>query len=291
VVAGHRLRPLVDESVLLGLGRTVDADGALGPIAGGELVAALVRYTQTAHRLGSAPVVIVGTEPMRRASDAGRVVGEVERATGTPFHVLDHEAEGFLTLLGVTLGRRLATGTLVVDVGGGSSELVLAGGGEPARAAGLQIGAARLTSQFIEHDPPTVAELARVRAAARERLAEAPDGNPVEVVAVGGTSSNLLRVLPAAALDRTLTRARIAEATAILVTEPAQLASERHAVNPTRARILPAGAAILDAILERYGAERLRVSEAGIREGAVLAAARAGDGWREALPRLVEGWR
>jgi exopolyphosphatase/pppGpp-phosphohydrolase len=97
-------------------------------------------------------------------------------------------------------------------------------------------------------------------------------------------------VLPAAALDRTLTRRRVAEAIAILLTEPAALAAERHAVNPTRARLLPAGAAIMAAILEHFRIDRLRVSEAGIREGTVLATHHDPIGWRDRLPILARGW-
>jgi exopolyphosphatase/guanosine-5'-triphosphate,3'-diphosphate pyrophosphatase len=227
---------------------------------------------------------------MRRAADAPRAIHDVERAADVALHVLEHEEEGWLTLIGVTGGRPLTAETLVMDVGGGSSELVLGGPGR-VRATGLALGAARLTSSLVHHDPPTRRELDALRAAARERLREAPDGRPRDVVAVGGTSENLLRVLPAAALDRTLTRARIAEAVDILATEPAELAAERHAVNVTRARILPAGAAILEAVLERYGVERLRVSEAGIREGAILASGHAGREWRDMLATLASGWR
>ena len=291
VIAGQRLEPLVDESVLLGLGATVDATGSVGPARRAELVAALVRYVDTARRLGAAAITLVGTEPLRRASDADAVIDEVAQAAGEPLTVLSHEEEAYLTLLGVTSGRRVTSELGIVDVGGGSSEVVLVSPGRPARAGGVQVGSARLTAQVVAHDPPTRGEIAALRAEARARVVDAPDGHPQELVAVGGTSSNLLRVLPASALDRTLTLARLAEALDILATEPAAQASERHAVNLVRARILPAGAAILEALLLRYGLDRLSVSEAGIREGAIIAAARAGDAWRSRLPELAEGWR
>ena len=69
------------------------------------------------------------------------------------------------------------------------------------------------------------------------------------------------------------------------------LASERHLVRLIRARILPAGAAIVDAILERYGVDGLRVSEAGIREGTILAVDHAGPAWRDRLAELTHGWQ
>jgi exopolyphosphatase/pppGpp-phosphohydrolase len=76
-----------------------------------------------------------------------------------------------------------------------------------------------------------------------------------------------------------------------LTAEPAEMAARRHAIKPVRTRILPAGAVIVDAILRRYGLDSMRVSEAGIREGAILAEAHAGSAWRDRLPQLAHGWR
>ena len=290
VVAGHRLVPLVDESELLGLGSTVDIHGRLGPVRRAELVALLVRYVDKSRQLGASSVTIIGTEPMRRASDADTVAAEVLRTTSETLHILSHEEEAFLTLLGVTAGKRVPAELGVVDVGGGSSEVALVAPGRPAYAAGISIGSQRLTDRYAEHDPPTRDELAAIRDAARAAMDLAPPGAPRVLIAVGGTATNLLRVLPEAALDGTLSRARIAEALAILGAEPAAEAAARHAVRPVRARILPAGAAILDALLEHYGLEQLKVSDAGIREGAVFVVRHAAGKWRERLPVLAEGW-
>jgi len=291
LVDGHRLQPLVDESVFLGLGSAIVGRGHLGRAARGELVAALVRYAETARRLGATDITFVGTEPIRRAADSAAIVAEAAAASGVPLHVLSHEEEAYLTIIGVHEGMPVTQETLVVDVGGGSSEFCIVEATRPPRAAGLQLGCARLTDRHVSHDPPTTAEIEAMRADAVVVVRDAPDAQPAEVVAVGGTASNLLKVLPAAALDRTLTRDRIGEVLAILASEPAALASERHLVNPTRARILPAGAVIMDAILGRYGAERIRVSEAGIREGTILAVEHGGASWRDRLAELAHGWR
>jgi exopolyphosphatase/guanosine-5'-triphosphate,3'-diphosphate pyrophosphatase len=290
-IAGHRLLPLVDESVFLGLGAAVAERGLLGTTARGELASALVGYASFARGLGATMVTFIGTEPIRRAADAARIVQEVGVASGAPLHVLSHEEEAYLTILGVTEGMPVTHETLVVDVGGGSSEFCVVDPARLPRAAGLQLGSARLTDRFVRHDPPTAAEVAAMRASALEAVGGAPDATPSEIVAVGGTASNLLKVLPAAKLDGILTRDRIAEALAILMTEAAAAASERHLVKPIRARILPAGAVIVDAILGRYDVGRLRVSEAGIREGAILAVDHAGPAWRDHLAQLAHGWR
>lgn len=290
VVAGHRLVPLVDESELLGLGATVDLEGRLGPVRRAELLAVLKHYVEVSHRLGAKAVTMLGTEPLRRAADADRVIDEVLRATSETVHILSHEEEAFLTLIGVTAGRRVPAELAVIDVGGGSSEIALVAPGRPAYAGGVALGSSRLTARLVEHDPPTRDEITALLEAAREAMSQAPAGAPRVLIAVGGTASNLLRVLPEAALDGTLSRKRLAEALAVLAAEPSAEAAARHAVRPVRARILPAGAAILDAVLERYGLDQLRVSDAGIREGAIFAERHAPTRWRERLAALAEGW-
>jgi exopolyphosphatase/guanosine-5'-triphosphate,3'-diphosphate pyrophosphatase len=155
---------------------------------------------------------------------------------------------------------------------------------------GLPLGAARLTRDVVRADPPSAAELEALRARVQVIVREAPDIHPGGLVAVGGTASNLLRLLPSAADDRNLTRRRLMVALSMLAVERSVEAAERHLIRPARARILPAGAIIVDAILERYGATELSVSEEGIREGLALAAGTAGPAWRDWLPTLVQGW-
>ena len=294
LVAGvreHRLEPLVDESVFLGLGKAVDSTGHLGANARSGLVDTLVHYAEMARGLGATRITFIGTEPIRRAADGSTVVLEVERATGVPLHVLTHEEEAYLTVVGVMAGRLVEAETLIVDVGGGSSEFCVVRPDAPPRAVGLKLGSNRLTTRHVTGDPPTRAEVQAMVAEANKVLADAPDSHPNEIVAVGGTASNLLKVVPDARTDLVLTRARIAEAMHILENETADEAVERHLVKPIRARILPAGAAIMDALMTRYGISRIRVSDAGIREGAILVADHVGSAWRDRLAELAHGWR
>ncbi len=290
-ITEHRLEPLVDESVFLGLGLDVDTEGRLGTTARATLVDVLVHYAEIGHGLGATEITFVGTEPIRRAADAATIVHEVEAATGVPLHVLTHEEEAYLTVVGVMAGRLVERVTLVVDIGGGSSEFCVVGPLERPRAIGLQLGSNRLTARHVTGDPPTRREVEAMIAEAVAILDTAPRTTPAEIVAVGGTASNLLKVVPAANVDLTLTRARIAEAMDILESETVAEAVERHRLKPIRARILPAGAAIMDALLTQYGVGRIRVSEAGIREGAILVADHLGIAWRDRLPELAHGWR
>ena len=172
----------------------------------------LVRYADTAARLGAAGVTFLGTEPIRRAADAAaRRPARPPQTAGAPFHVLSHEEEAFLTIIGVTEGMPVTHETLVIDVGGGSSEFCIVDATRRPRAVGLQLGSARLTDRFVTHDPPTETEVAAMRAAARRRARAARrTASPAEIVAVGGTASNLVKMLPEAIADRILTRERIA---------------------------------------------------------------------------------
>jgi exopolyphosphatase/guanosine-5'-triphosphate,3'-diphosphate pyrophosphatase len=291
VIAGHRLRPLTDESVFLGLGAAVDSQAHLGKAGREELVAALGRYATTARALDAASITFMGTEPIRRAGDAARIVADVEDATGIPLHVLTHEEEAYLTLIGVTAGRPVQHETLVVDVGGGSSEFcAVAAGGVP-RAAGIRLGSGRLTSRFVTSDPVDASAITFMAAAADEILEGALPATPTDLVAVGGTASNLLKVTPGGVEDQMLTRERIATALDTMSSTPTAALTERYFINPKRGPLLAAGAVIVDALMRHYDVDAVRVSEAGLREGAILVADHVGRAWRDRLPELAHGWR
>ena len=290
VVRGHRLEPLLDISAFLGLGHAVDERGELGPELRGGLVDTLRDYVGQARTLGAERLTIVATDPLRRARDGAEAAAAIEAETGLRTHVVGHDEEAYLTLLGVTAGRPVVRDLVLVDIGGGSSEVLVVGPAGKPITLGLPIGSARLTARIVEHDPPSPSELEALLVEARAAVAAAPPATPQAVILVGGTASNLLRIVPAAALDRTITRRRLAEALAVVATQTAAESAARHGIREARAKMMPAGAAIVGALLERYAVERARVSEAGIREGAVLAAVHGGDRWRDDLAWLAHGW-
>ena len=289
VVDEHRVRPLADESTFLALG-AASVQGQLGATLIDHLVSTVVGYVGLARGLGADGVVVVGTEPFRRTTDGRQALAQVRTATGLRPAVISHTEEALLTLIGVTGGRRVNAGLLVCDVGGGSTELAVVGPRRRPAAFGIRAGSAVLTDRLVRHDPPTAAELRALRDEAGRLVAAAPPAPRSRLVAVGGSATNLVRVLPVAALDMVLTRARLDEIRDTLGTEPAAVAAQRHRVNPTRARLLPAGAAILDAVMERYGIDQLEVSDLGIREGMILAASQPGGPWRRRLRQLAAGW-
>jgi exopolyphosphatase/guanosine-5'-triphosphate,3'-diphosphate pyrophosphatase len=289
-VVDHRIEPLIDESLFLGLGAAVEARGILGAVARHELADALAHYAWLGREAGADAITFVGTEPLRRLADAARIVAEVGVATGVPLHVLGHAEEAFLNLVGVTEGRSVEHDVLVVDIGGGSSEFVSVGPGKRAVATGVRLGAARLTGRHVAGDPPRPDELVALRAAAATAVGSAPAWRPAEVILVGGTASNLLKVVPDGRVTRRLTRADLDIAYAVIAGRSAEAVADEFLVRPARARLLAAGTAIVEAIMARYEVDEVRVGDAGIREGTVIAVAHAGPSWRDRLEELAHGW-
>ena len=132
-----------DESAFLGLGAAVNGSGSLGEVGRALLTATVAGFVERARAHGAETPIVVGTEPLRRLNDAALIVAEVSAACRTPLHVLEHEEEGLLTLIGLTGGRAVRHDLLVVDIGGGSSELVEIGPDGPARAAGVGVAYTR----------------------------------------------------------------------------------------------------------------------------------------------------
>jgi exopolyphosphatase / guanosine-5'-triphosphate,3'-diphosphate pyrophosphatase len=286
-VSDGGLEPIVDLSEILGLGARVEAHGYLGQAARTALTQTLAEYVREAWRQGCEAVVLAGTDPLRHAVDAARACHEIESATGLSVHVLDQGEEGALTLLGVSHdGWR---GELaVIDVGGGSTEIVQAGPGGIRAIVGLPLGASRLSAAVGVDDPPTADQVVALRREADRILATAPDLELGEVVAVGGTAYGVARVATGPGNGERIVDAEgIALAVAISGRERSVQVAELFGLNPRRARILPAGAAIVAAIAARYRIDRIRATELGIREGMVRAVLGDPIAWRDRLARVA----
>jgi exopolyphosphatase / guanosine-5'-triphosphate,3'-diphosphate pyrophosphatase len=287
-VRGHELRVVHDESAFLGLGRRLLDTGRLGA-ARSTLRETIEGYVAHAGALGARTITLVGTDPLRRAADSAGAIDDIRAATGLDVVVLEHEEEAMLALIGVQGGRPLRRDLVMVDVGGGSTEVLTCGPKRPITAVGLPLGAARLSGVHIASDPPAPIELLALRAEVRAAMGAAPAFDADELVAVGGTARSLLRV-GAPSPNRVISARRVRRALEVIATTDAASIAERFNVRLSRARVLAAGATILAAALEHYDLSRLRVGAGGLREGVILAAHRAGPAWRRDLAELARGW-
>jgi exopolyphosphatase/guanosine-5'-triphosphate,3'-diphosphate pyrophosphatase len=289
--SGVGVTPIVDESELLGLGDAVDATGEIDRDGEQRLIAAVRRYLAVARAYGASHVTLLGTEPFRRATNGATVAHAVEDATGLRLHVLRHEDEGLLTLFGVTGGAPVHERMLVVDIGGGSSEFVLASPDGRSVAGAVATGASRLTKQAVRHDPPTADEIAGLRESAT-RLVDVAGGSSSgapradRAVLVGGTATNLVKLSPVASAEMRLERSALPELYDVIGTMPADAIAERYLVNRRRAGMLAAGAALVEAFLDRFEVAVADVSRVSLREGAILVRERSGEAW---LERLADG--
>lgn len=262
------LEILRDESEQLGLGDVVDSEGEVPDDAQMLLVHLLTTYGDLARADGAEQVTFLGTEPLRRAVNGQAVAERVERETGVPLQILSRREEGELTFLGVTGGQSMAQPLLVVDIGGGSTEVIVSDPAGGLFITGLKTGSNRLSNDIVKHDPPTEGEIAELRKAARELAAELPQASVARGIFVGGTATNIVKLRPLAAgsFDALFDDIRSAPAAAI---------AERYRVRLRRALQLAAGAALTEALLERFGLATADVSDASLRDGAILAAARS----------------
>jgi exopolyphosphatase/guanosine-5'-triphosphate,3'-diphosphate pyrophosphatase len=213
---------------------------------------------------------------------------DVLRATGVKIRVLSHEAEAELTLLGVTAGHQPSASLLVLDIGGGSTELVVAAPGADAVVGAVPAGSARLAAAFVRHDPPISSELRALRAEAGRLMAAMPHAQPGRAVVTGGTGTNVNRLLGrsrAGSLDPGL----LERAMDALCLRPAAEIAASTGLSERRVGQLPAGIALVEAALARYGLTRILASDASLREGAIHAAERAGDAWPDRLATIIGG--
>jgi exopolyphosphatase/guanosine-5'-triphosphate,3'-diphosphate pyrophosphatase len=234
-----------------------------------EVVGAVLEQLDTARSLGASDVRAVATAAIRRARNGGELTAAIEAACGLEVMILTGEQEARLAFVGAAGTLEPApTGLLgVVDVGGGSSELVV---GRPPDAvswsASFAVGSGDLAEEFLRSDPPSERELslARDRVALVLRGIAAP--HPESAVAVGGSATSLRRLvgeqLDPGAFKRTFDLLASAQAAAI---------ARRFALDRERVRLLPAGLLILQAASELFGAV-LRIGRGGIREGLLLEA-------------------
>ena len=284
-VEDRRVIELERRTIVTRLGEGLEATGRLGDAAMARVSEALAVYREVIERLGAEQVVAVATSAMRDAENGPAFRDEIRERFGIDARTISGDEEARLTFLGATSGRAAGAETLVIDIGGGSTEYVTGqAGSDPGFHVSTRMGSVRHTERHLQSDPPTAAQMAALAEDARGVVAaEVPEevrGRVEEGIAVAGTATTL------AAIDQELDPYdpekvhgyRVGRSTCErIVSQLAALTvAERRGVtglHPDRAPTIVAGAVILLESIRAFDLDEIEVSEADILHGAALAAA------------------
>ena len=256
------------DKVMSRIGQSLGHDGRIDDRKIGEVAGVVSRFVSDARRLGARDVRAIATSATREASNGAELAAHVLEASGVTLEVIDGDEEARLAFVGTlaSLDEPQAGEIGVVDVGGGSTEIVV---GSAADGVGwsrsFRLGSGRLTDRFIANDPPLASELAQIRAAIDAVLPSADEvPTPDHGLAVAGSATNLRRMVGPLLDVESLERA-----VRLLSASPSEQIARQFQLEPARARLLPAGALIIEAAMERLGTP-LWVGRGGIRQGVVL---------------------
>jgi exopolyphosphatase/guanosine-5'-triphosphate,3'-diphosphate pyrophosphatase len=284
-VAGGRVDELARHSIVTRLGDRVDQTGILDAAACERVIAALTEYRERIDELGADTVTAVATSAMRDTANGAEFRDRIASTTGIQANVIDGDTEAGLTFAGASYGgAHDLEPTVVIDIGGGSTEFVIGAGGKLSFHTSTQIGVVRQSERHLLDDPPAAGQIA---ALADEVAAIITDAVPRDhravverAVSVAGTPTSLAaidleleRFDPWKVHGHTLPLATIEELTLMLSALP--LAQRRHVVglHPDRAPTIVAGGVVLAQSLRCFEVDVVRVSEHDILYGMVLDAA------------------
>jgi exopolyphosphatase / guanosine-5'-triphosphate,3'-diphosphate pyrophosphatase len=255
------------------LGEGVDERRRLLPLPVARVRNVLSEFRRELDRLGAERTLAVATSAVRDAENGEAFLGEIERSYGFSTRLLSGDEEAQFTYRGVTAGKTLEPATLVVDIGGGSTELIQAD-----RRTSLDVGSVRLTERFGE-----AAEAIReyARGLTPELDVRAAVGVAGTITSLAALDLGLVDYDPDRVHGHVLTATAVDEQLARLAAMPLEERRRLPGLEPERAPVIVAGAAILQAILSAYDLDAIEVSEHDLLYGAALAAAE--------LPEPAEG--
>ena len=261
------------------LGHGVDATGVLAPEALERTFAACEGYAEVIRDLGAQRIRFVATSASRDARNRDVFVAGVLARIGVAPEVVSGDEEARLSFLGATRGLTGAALApyLVVDIGGGSTELVL-GTEVPVAARSVDVGCVRLTERHVRHDPPTTEEVAAIVADVDSAIALAAEAVPLGQARTLIGLAGSVTTLAAIALGQTdydaeaihgarITAAQVAEVSDRLLTLDHAGRSVMQVIHPGRVDVLNAGILVLRRILEVTGLPEVLVSEHDILDG------------------------
>lgn len=267
---GHEISEVHQERAFTYLAWSGLPNGVIAPAKLQEVADVVSAQLDAARSLGCELVRAVGTAAIRRAPNGAELAAAVHDACGLEVEILTEQEEARLAFVGAARAHgHLGSAALgVVDVGGGSSELVVGQAPDQVSwSASFPLGSGDLARRHLRSDPPTAEDIAGARREVDATLGDVDVPQPAEAVAVGGSAASLARMA-----GRLLDAAAFARALAELIAAPGQEVARRFGVEVERVRLLPAGLVILQAASERFGTP-LAVAGGGLREGVLMEAA------------------
>jgi len=262
-----QLRKVMEQRAYTQIGADTKGDGKLSKPKMAEVGEVVATQVRLARELGAEATRIVATAAIREAGNRKKAVAEIERVAEAQVEVLTDEEEGRLAFIGATktLGHPVPGEIGVVDVGGGSSEIIVGTVAEGARwVKSFKIGSGYLTDEFITQDPPSPSEIRRLREHIEDFFADVEVPKPDQAVAVGGSATSLRTLVGAVLEYETLERG-----VRVLSGDPIADVAKRFELDPRRVRILPAGVLLLEKLSELL-AQPLQIGKGGLREGVIL---------------------
>lgn len=282
----ERLRTAHRMGEISRLGEGLDRTGAIDPAAAARTLECLERFVHEAEYSGASQIRVAGTNAFRVASNGREVAASFAERIGYPVEILSGEEEARLVFLAVLSGLGAARGpSVVVDIGGGSTEIISGEGEEGTQVISLELGCVRLTERLVPSDPPSAAELEAVRRHVldvfEEKLGSFELNGVERAIGVGGTVTafgaldlGLAKYDPSRIENHHLTREHISNIGKQLCSIPLSQRRDLAGVSRGRADIIPAGAIILCEFVDRFAVNGVYVSTRGLRYGLVLSEAR-----------------
>jgi exopolyphosphatase/guanosine-5'-triphosphate,3'-diphosphate pyrophosphatase len=283
-VASGAVRELERRTTVTRLGRGVDTSGALAAEAIEEVCATIAEYVDAYAPLAPDGVVAIATSAVRDARNGDAFLAELRERFALEARIIEGAEEARLTYLGAThdhaAGGEEPSPTLVVDIGGGSTELVVGAGTEVSFFDSLQVGVVRHTERHIAHDPPLAAELEALAADVHALIDASLAGAAPEVergIAVAGTPTSLAAIEqeldpydPSRVHGYVLGLPAIQRMCSSLAALPLAERRQITGLHPERAPMIVAGVVILAQVMRAFGLEEVEVSEHDILWGAAI---------------------
>ncbi|HEY5814954.1 MAG TPA: hypothetical protein VIS95_01280 [Solirubrobacterales bacterium] len=262
-----QLKKTMEQRAYTRINKAIRDSGKIPDEKAAEVAEVVATQVRLARELGAETIRAVATAAIREASNGKAVATEIGETAGVPVEILSEDEEGRLSFIGATktLGHPVDGSVGVVDVGGGSTEIILGTVTDGVREVrSWPVGSGVLADELIASDPPSAAEIRKIRDRIDDLFAGVEIERPTQAVAVGGSATSLRRLVGAVLEYETLERG-----IRVLCGDPAAEVARRFELDPERVRILSTGVLVLEKLSELLG-QPLQIGKGGLREGVIL---------------------